>query len=201
MFREFAKKFKERQREILQALRRGESADASVWERAWSSVETADFVSNESTTLAAPLEISPVEAVATHPRMQTAFGGRGRFLALSDRRWLVRRLLAAEESLRASQLSRQRGDALSAECSELRSALERAQQERLEAEGRLLCILCFDKPRRVALLPCLHFYFCARCGGELRSTCPLCRTKIARKLLLRMETDQEASESSQASLP
>jgi hypothetical protein len=40
-----------------------------------------------------------------------------------------------------------------------------------------LCRICLDRPRRVLLLPCGHFHFCAECATALRE-CPICRRAV-----------------------
>ena len=45
------------------------------------------------------------------------------------------------------------------------------------------CMVCMDRPRAALLLPCRHSIVCAGCAAELlgrASSCPLCRTPIAR---------------------
>ena len=45
------------------------------------------------------------------------------------------------------------------------------------------CMVCMDRPRAALLLPCHHSIVCAGCAAELlgrASSCPLCRTPIAR---------------------
>ena len=40
------------------------------------------------------------------------------------------------------------------------------------------CIICFDKPPNIQLLPCMHEGFCSNCAAMLNQ-CPVCRTSIA----------------------
>jgi len=40
------------------------------------------------------------------------------------------------------------------------------------------CIVCTEKPRAVAMIPCGHVCCCAACGSQC-DTCPICRQRIA----------------------
>jgi hypothetical protein len=47
-----------------------------------------------------------------------------------------------------------------------------------------LCVVCFDAPKRYAMLPCLHVCACEACAVCLKQTefpaCPICREPIER---------------------
>ena len=47
---------------------------------------------------------------------------------------------------------------------------------RLEAPE---CVVCFERARAVAFVPCGHFCVCSKCGQRL-DECPICR-KSTRK--------------------
>ena len=49
-------------------------------------------------------------------------------------------------------------------------------KRRLEAPE---CVVCFERARAVAFVPCGHFCVCSKCGQRL-SECPICR-KSTRK--------------------
>ena len=55
-------------------------------------------------------------------------------------------------------------------------AKEASRKRRLEAPE---CVVCFERARAVAFLPCGHFCVCSKCGQRL-SECPICR-KSTRK--------------------
>ena len=50
-------------------------------------------------------------------------------------------------------------------------AKEASRKRRLEAPE---CVVCFERARAVAFLPCGHFSVCSKCGQRL-SECPICR--------------------------
>lgn len=56
---------------------------------------------------------------------------------------------------------------------------ERQERRRLEMEvlqlrKQLLCTICFERERSVAIQPCFHLASCALCEDRLRA-CPVCR--------------------------
>ena len=55
-------------------------------------------------------------------------------------------------------------------------AKEASRKRRLEAPE---CVVCFERARAVAFVPCGHFCVCSKCGQRL-SECPICR-KSTRK--------------------
>ena len=55
-------------------------------------------------------------------------------------------------------------------------AKEASRKRRLEAPE---CVVCFERARAVAFVPCGHFCVCSNCGQRL-SECPICR-KSTRK--------------------
>ncbi|MCO5561752.1 hypothetical protein L7F22_015375 [Adiantum nelumboides] len=78
---------------------------------------------------------------------------------------------------------------------QLKKAVKKAKHEniRLTAEveslkdsasGKLIvCKICYDKPRNVVIVPCLHGHFCADCLEKHRkkhknAKCPTCRSVI-----------------------
>eukprot|EP01026_Neomeris_dumetosa_P051700 TRINITY_DN4551_c0_g1_i1.p3 TRINITY_DN4551_c0_g1~~TRINITY_DN4551_c0_g1_i1.p3 ORF type:complete len:206 (-),score=33.46 TRINITY_DN4551_c0_g1_i1:675-1292(-) len=52
-----------------------------------------------------------------------------------------------------------------------------AQSKRL---GDFQCLLCFERPVQVALVPCGHSNLCRKCSRKL-TTCPFCRKQITRR--------------------
>lgn len=64
----------------------------------------------------------------------------------------------------------------------LSQALSRADDAvKLDAENRLLCIVCSDHARTTALIPCGHMCVCEDCESGLKD-CPLCRTHATGRL-------------------
>ena len=51
-----------------------------------------------------------------------------------------------------------------------------SRKRRLEAPE---CVVCFERARAVAFVPCGHFCVCSKCGQRL-DECPICR-KSTRK--------------------
>ena len=51
-----------------------------------------------------------------------------------------------------------------------------------EYETTFNCIVCFDKPRAVLVLPCGHFVMCSQCASEI-AMCPTCRNCIDERKL------------------
>lgn len=47
------------------------------------------------------------------------------------------------------------------------------------------CVICLDSSCHVIFLPCGHLCCCAGCGGTI-DQCPLCRTRVARKLTVHL---------------
>lgn len=52
------------------------------------------------------------------------------------------------------------------------------------------CVVCFERPRDIVLLPCGHVVLCERCmkehfGAQVEPPCPLCRTPISSHMLLK----------------
>ena len=56
------------------------------------------------------------------------------------------------------------------------SRKEASRKRRLEAPE---CVVCFERARAFAFVPCGHFCVCSNCGQRL-SECPICR-KSTRK--------------------
>lgn len=50
-----------------------------------------------------------------------------------------------------------------------------------EMEERSRCLVCMEKEREVAFIPCGHRACCQKCAGNL-SVCPLCRARIDHRL-------------------
>lgn len=73
--------------------------------------------------------------------------------------------------------------ALEAEKETLKDSVAEAQDEvkrertkREAAEDDVLCIVCSEKRRKKALVPCMHLSLCQDCdGGE---QCPICRAPV-----------------------
>jgi hypothetical protein len=58
---------------------------------------------------------------------------------------------------------------------ELSQSLARANEAvKLDIESRLLCIVCADEARTIALIPCGHLCVCDDCQPSLKD-CPICR--------------------------
>jgi len=56
-----------------------------------------------------------------------------------------------------------------------------AQGQHLAAEvrgGADTCVICLERPRRIAFRPCGHFNFCEECSGKVQA-CPLCQRSIS----------------------
>ena len=66
--------------------------------------------------------------------------------------------------------------------------LQRQKDEaasRLEEQQELkLCVVCQDRHKSVLLLPCRHLCVCAECADSrmLQQRCPMCRTRIQRRI-------------------
>merc|ERR1719217_1367187 len=59
-------------------------------------------------------------------------------------------------------------------------------------EGYTECIICMDRPRDTAVLPCRHLCFCSICANLARiqfSQCPICRQSVSSLLQFRMEDE------------
>ena len=57
------------------------------------------------------------------------------------------------------------------------SPVETPQAEKASRKRRLEapeCVVCFERARAVAFVPCGHFCVCSKCGQRL-SECPICR--------------------------
>jgi len=52
----------------------------------------------------------------------------------------------------------------------------------LPAEG--ICVVCWDQPRSVAIVPCGHLCLCAQCAAALNN-CPICRAAATQLLTIR----------------
>lgn len=61
-----------------------------------------------------------------------------------------------------------------------RSAADReaAAALRAQLDSQQCCVVCMQRPRTVALLPCGHFGFCSTCAAA-STACPLCRQRVA----------------------
>uniref|UniRef100_A0A914X0N4 RING-type domain-containing protein n=1 Tax=Plectus sambesii TaxID=2011161 RepID=A0A914X0N4_9BILA len=58
-----------------------------------------------------------------------------------------------------------------------------ASTKRLSADvPETKCIICWDAPSSVLILPCKHFSFCGTCAKEITTTCPKCKGKVASKI-------------------
>jgi len=44
-----------------------------------------------------------------------------------------------------------------------------------------LCIICCDKKRDIAFIPCGHYICCNKCSNKCNENCPICRKKIIKK--------------------
>lgn len=44
------------------------------------------------------------------------------------------------------------------------------------------CVICNANPREIILLPCGHVSICEDCSDGISKDCPVCRTKIEKKL-------------------
>ncbi|MCO5610941.1 hypothetical protein L7F22_065187 [Adiantum nelumboides] len=79
---------------------------------------------------------------------------------------------------------------------QLEKALKKARHENNRLTGEveslkdsgcgelIVCQICYDKPRNVVIVPCLHGHFCADCLEEHRkrhknAKCPTCRSVIS----------------------
>jgi hypothetical protein len=51
-----------------------------------------------------------------------------------------------------------------------------------ETNERTKCVICYAAPKDVVFYPCKHRCACSACGAKL-STCPICRTAIAERIL------------------
>lgn len=61
-----------------------------------------------------------------------------------------------------------------------RSAADREASAALRAQldSQQCCVVCMQRPRTVALLPCGHFGFCSTCAAA-STACPLCRQRVS----------------------
>lgn len=61
------------------------------------------------------------------------------------------------------------------------------QKEKLETTGKIFfdeptCLICYENEISLIFLPCLHYYTCINCGGQIGDKCPICKTKITHKI-------------------
>ena len=61
------------------------------------------------------------------------------------------------------------------------------EARRREDEVRRQCIICFERPRAVAFLPCGHFISCESCVGLVQQNCPSCRQLITTRARIFMD--------------
>jgi hypothetical protein len=80
---------------------------------------------------------------------------------------------------RATKLAKQKGD----DVEELKGKVTQLQKQLEEEQGKLQCVICFERKRDTIVLPCMHFLTCYQCLGSLSSNrCPHCRSNIQGKL-------------------
>lgn len=48
--------------------------------------------------------------------------------------------------------------------------------------GTTLCVVCFEKNKRILFLPCRHICVCNSCSKRVGTKCPVCRKKIQLKI-------------------
>jgi len=61
------------------------------------------------------------------------------------------------------------------------------------------CMVCYDRPRSVVVLPCRHCFVCPPCLRSLREErCPMCRSTFSAYLLLPLLREHEQSSSAGA---
>ncbi|XP_062506346.1 uncharacterized protein LOC134182920 [Corticium candelabrum] len=44
------------------------------------------------------------------------------------------------------------------------------------------CVVCWDKPKEVVLLPCRHLCLCIECSNRIRDRCPMCNLRFRNKM-------------------
>jgi|TARA_B100000513_G_scaffold194885_1_gene124450 hypothetical protein len=82
-----------------------------------------------------------------------------------------------EGEIRASE------ETLAMECARLELQLEAARRERREEVESKACVICLERPKEVALLPCAHLCLCSECTTQMQSRgelyhCPCCRAEV-----------------------
>ena len=90
------------------------------------------------------------------------------------------------------QVVKQELDAAKLNNAALLNALQKAllDNERLEKELSGLkedssCIVCMEKPRRMAALPCKHHLLCTECAAILTThPCPMCKGHVSKYMKL-----------------
>lgn len=59
------------------------------------------------------------------------------------------------------------------------------EEESADGTGEVECMICYDRPRSVILMPCRHCSVCCSCLRSLRDErCPLCRSTFSAYLLM-----------------
>lgn len=69
----------------------------------------------------------------------------------------------------------------------LKAKIQEMKEKELDSLGNIdvnshVCKVCFETPAAAVLLPCRHFCLCKPCS-QACSECPLCRTKIADRII------------------
>eukprot|EP00897_Mesotaenium_endlicherianum_P008528 jgi/Mesen1/7703/ME000405S06992 len=128
------------------------------------------------------LELTEAESIQRHTAMRSLQEGYARF---RGRTWQSALAVAADlrDQLKNEQeIAALEDDRHAAEI----EALQRREQNALfllEVEKeRGVCSICFEQPRDVLVLPCMHFHYCNSCivtSLEARNVCPTCRSPVS----------------------
>lgn len=104
--------------------------------------------------------------------------------AAEKERYLQASKQIAEEQTKIVEivLNKMKKDREIVEATQARNARILELTKRMDEDGTS-CVICMDKLRCMALVPCGHAVFCATCAPSLQ-TCPICRKKVDMHLAL-----------------
>lgn len=54
---------------------------------------------------------------------------------------------------------------------------DKSEESEQRNQIKVECLICFDQPRNIVLIPCGHICVCSNCSGDLK-ICPMCREII-----------------------
>lgn len=75
----------------------------------------------------------------------------------------------------------QRSEKLLKETLEAARKQRRANDKQKNLPDDLKCVICFENPKQVIILPCGHVCLCEECSNRILLSCPMCRKDIVSK--------------------